>query len=100
MEEYKRFTVSLPQELYEKIEKYRTDLDITRSDAIRKAMYELLDKRFEEEGELSESTEVVGCITIVLTHEHIKVDDTEFTLIIMTTITISILNLTTNMTMT
>ena len=78
MEEYKRFTVSLPQELYEKIEKYRTDLDITRSDAIRKAMHELLDKRFEEEGELSESTEVVGCITIVLTHEHIKVDDTEF----------------------
>jgi len=78
MEEYKRFTVSLPQELYKKIEKYRTGLDITRSDAIRKAMHELLDKRFEEEDEFSESTEVVGCITIVMTHEHIKVDDTEF----------------------
>lgn len=78
MEEYKRFTVSLPQELYEKIEKYRTDLDITRSDAIRKAMHELLDKRHEEESEFSETTEVVGCITIVMTHEHIKVEDTEF----------------------
>jgi len=77
-EEYKRFTVSLPQELYDKIEMYRTELEISRSDAIRRAMNQFLKERDLEEGSLSNSTEIVGCITMVMIHEHIKVDDTSF----------------------
>ena len=77
-EEYKRFTVSLPQELYDKIEMYRTELEISRSDAIRRAMNQFLKERDLEEGSLSNSTVIVGCITMVMIHEHIKVDDTSF----------------------
>ena len=67
MEEYKRFTVSLPQELYEKFESFRTKLKISRSDAIRKAMNAYL---INEISEPDEQGDVVGCITMVTAHEH------------------------------
>ena len=38
-EGYKRFTISLPQELYEEFESFRETLEMSRSDSIRKAMY-------------------------------------------------------------
>ena len=41
-DEYKRFTVSLPPELYEDFEKFRNKLGISRSDGIRKAMYSFM----------------------------------------------------------
>ena len=42
MEEYKRFTVSLPKDLYDKFEAFRNNIGISRSDSIRKAMYSLM----------------------------------------------------------
>ncbi len=67
MEEYKRFTVSLPEKLYEQFEIFRNKLGISRSDAIRKAMHSLM--IIEENISLS-AGDVVGCITTIMTHEH------------------------------
>ncbi|MFX1259501.1 MAG: CopG family ribbon-helix-helix protein [Promethearchaeota archaeon] len=67
MEEYKRFTVSVPQEMYERFETFRKKLDISRSDCIRKAMQTYM---IREETIFKSSVEVVGCIAIVMTHEH------------------------------
>jgi len=69
LEEYKRFTISLPQELYEEFEKYRKKLNISRSDAIRKAMNAYL---IQEETSLPSGGDVVGCITMVTSHEHFE----------------------------
>ena len=38
MEEYKRFTISLQQDLYMKFENFRNRIGLSKSDAIRKAM--------------------------------------------------------------
>ncbi len=65
MEEYKRFTVSLPPELYDKFEAFRKELNISRSDAIRKAMHGLMIKNLP-----LTSGNVVGCITMIIIHEH------------------------------
>ncbi len=70
MEEYKRFTVSLPQELYKKFEEFRETLGISRSDAIRKAMHTFM---ISEENIPISSGNVVGCITLVMTHKHFDV---------------------------
>ena len=71
MEEYKRFTVSLPQDLYNKFEEFRNKIGISRSDAIRKAMHLFM---IQEENVSIVSENVVGCITIMMTHEHIDLD--------------------------
>jgi len=67
MEEYKRFTISLPQKLYEEFEKLRNELGISRSDAIRKAMYNFM---IDEQNISVGPGDVVGCITIMMSHEH------------------------------
>ncbi|MCK4286164.1 MAG: CopG family ribbon-helix-helix protein [Candidatus Lokiarchaeota archaeon] len=67
MEEYKRFTVSLPEKLYKQFEFFRNKMGISRSDAIRKAMHTLM---ISEENLSLSSGDVVGCITIIMTHEH------------------------------
>ncbi|MHA2050354.1 MAG: CopG family ribbon-helix-helix protein [Promethearchaeota archaeon] len=64
MEEYKRFTISLPEKLYEQFEKFRNKLGISRSDAIRKAMHSLM---ISDENILISSGNVVGCITLIIT---------------------------------
>jgi CopG family nickel-responsive transcriptional regulator len=66
-EEYKRFTISLPKSLYNEFEKFRKKLDISRSDAVRKAMYKYL--AIEENIEKTPG-DVVGCITMIMSHEH------------------------------
>jgi CopG family nickel-responsive transcriptional regulator len=71
MEEYKRFTISLPQNLYEKFEEFRNKLGISRSDAIRKAMYHFM---IQEENTSVVSENVVGCIALIMTHEHIDLN--------------------------
>ncbi|MFX1315486.1 MAG: CopG family ribbon-helix-helix protein [Promethearchaeota archaeon] len=70
MEEYKRFTISLPQILYDKFEEFRERLGISRSDAIRKAMHTFM---ISEENIPVTSGNVVGCITLIITHEHFDV---------------------------
>ena len=67
MEEYKRFTVSLPKKLYKQFESFRNKLGISRSDAIRKAMHALM---ISEENLAISSGDVIGCITIIMTHKH------------------------------
>lgn len=67
MEEYKRFTVSLPEKLYEQFEVFRNKLGVSRSDAIRKAMHTFM---ISEENISISHGNVVGCITIIMTHEH------------------------------
>ncbi|MFX0074611.1 MAG: CopG family ribbon-helix-helix protein [Candidatus Hermodarchaeota archaeon] len=67
MEEYKRFTVSLPKDLYEKFEAFREKLGISRSDSIRKAMHSLM---VSEENIRVKTDNVVGCIPIIMLHEH------------------------------
>ncbi|MFX1376621.1 MAG: CopG family ribbon-helix-helix protein [Promethearchaeota archaeon] len=67
MEEYKRFTISLPEKLYNQFEKLRNKLGISRSDAIRKAMHTFM---ISEENIPVSSGNVVGCITIIMAHEH------------------------------
>ncbi|MFW9784224.1 MAG: CopG family ribbon-helix-helix protein [Candidatus Heimdallarchaeota archaeon] len=67
MEEYKRFTVSLPEKLYEQFEEFRNKLGISRSDAIRKAMHTLM---IDEENISISSEKVVGCITTIMEHQH------------------------------
>ena len=69
MEEYKRFTISLPQDLYEKFEEYRKKLNISRSDAIRKAMNAYL---IQKESVLPSGGDVIGCITMIISHEHFE----------------------------
>ena len=68
-EEYKRFTVSLPQKLYEDFESFREKRKWARSDSIRKAMKSFL---ISEENIPDSSGNVVGCITIIISHEHFK----------------------------
>ena len=72
MEEYKRFTISLPQDQYNKFEEFRNQLGISRSDAIRKSMHLFLTQD-ENISILSEN--VVGCIAIMMTHEHVDLKD-------------------------
>ena len=67
MEEYKRFTISLPKKLYELFETFRNKLGMSRSDAIRKAMHSFM---ISEENIPVSSGNVVGCITIIMSHEH------------------------------
>ena len=67
MEEYKRFTISLPKKLYEIFEKFRNELGISRSDAIRKAMHNFM---VSDEFVSTSSGDVVGCITIIMFHQH------------------------------
>ncbi|MFX0038478.1 MAG: CopG family ribbon-helix-helix protein [Promethearchaeota archaeon] len=71
MEEYKRFTISLPQDLYDKFEEFRNKLGISRSDAIRKSMYIFM---IQEENISVVSENVVGCISIMMAHEHVDLN--------------------------
>ncbi len=71
MEEYKRFTISLPQDLYDKFEEFRNKLGISRSDAIRKSMHLFM---IQEENISVVSENVVGCITIMMSHEHVALN--------------------------
>jgi len=65
-EGYKRFTISLPQDLYDDFESFREKLEMSRSDCIRKAMrsYMISDEH------VSKTGNVIGCITIIIIHEH------------------------------
>ena len=71
MEEYKRFTISLPQDLYDKFEEFRNKIGISRSDAIRKAMHHFM---IQDENISVVSESVVGCIAIMMAHEHVDID--------------------------
>lgn len=71
MEEYKRFTISLPQDLYDKFEEFRNKLGISRSVAIRKAMHFFM---IQEENISVVSENVVGCITLIMAHEHVDLN--------------------------
>lgn len=68
-EENKRFTISLPHKLYDDFELFRKKLNISRSDSIRKAMHSYM---ISEENIPELSGNVVGCITMIMVHEHIK----------------------------
>ena len=74
-EDYKRFTVSLPQDLYEEFEKYRKKLKISRSDAIRKAMYSYMSSQ-ENLSKISDN--VVGYISLIMSHEHFTEEHTHY----------------------
>jgi len=67
MEEYKRFTISLSKKLFEVFEEFRNKLGISRSDAIRKAMHNFM---ISDEYVSITSEDVVGCITIIMAHQH------------------------------
>jgi len=69
MEEYKRFTVSLPPQLYDELEAFRNKLGISRSDFIRKAIHSFM---ISEDSLIKTSGNVVGCITLIMAHEHFK----------------------------
>ncbi len=71
MEEYRRFTVSLPRDLYDKFEEFRNKIGISRSDAIRKAMHLFM---IQEENISAVSENVVGCIALIMAHEHIDLN--------------------------
>ena len=71
MEEYKRFTISLPQDLYEEFEEFRNKIGISRSDAIRKSMHLFM---IQEENISVVSENVVGCITLMMAHEHVDLN--------------------------
>ena len=62
-EEYKRFTVSLPEKLYDKFEIFKEQLNCSRSECIRKAMNAFM---ISEERISDPSTNVVGCITMIM----------------------------------
>ena len=68
-ENYKRFTVSLPLDLYDDFERFRRKKNLSRSDSTRKAMKTFM---ISEENILESSGNVVGCITIIMSHEHFK----------------------------
>ncbi|MFW9899274.1 MAG: CopG family ribbon-helix-helix protein [Candidatus Thorarchaeota archaeon] len=68
-EEYKRFTVSLSKKLYENFESFREKRKWARSDSIRKAMNSFM---ISEENIPISSGNVVGCITMIMSHEHVK----------------------------
>lgn len=68
-EDYKRFTVSLPQKLYEAFESLRKKKKWARSESIRKAMKSFM---ISEENIVESSGNVAGCITMIMAHEHIK----------------------------
>lgn len=73
MEEYKRFTISLQQDLYNKFEDFRNRIGISRSDAIRKAMNLFMT----QDRNISVSSKrVVGCITLLMTHQHFELTET------------------------
>lgn len=69
MEEYKRFTVSLPSQLYEELEAFRKKLGISRSDFIRKAIHSFM---ISEENVITGIGNVVGCISIIMSHKHFE----------------------------
>ncbi len=71
-DEYKRFTISLPRDLYKDFELFRETLDMTRSDCIRKAMKSYM---ISEENTATTNGNVIGCIPMVLIHEHFAPDD-------------------------
>jgi len=73
-EEYKRFTVSLPEDLYKEFEIFREKLDISRSDGIRKAMKAYM---ISEENISDATIDVAGSITLIMVHEHFKQIDDE-----------------------
>jgi len=72
MEEYKRFTISLQQDLYKKFEKFRNKIGLSRSDAIRKAMNLFM---IQDENISISSDNVVGCITLMMTHQHFNLTE-------------------------
>ena len=73
-EEYKRFTISLPPELYEQLEAFRNKLGVSRSDFIRKAIFSYL---ISEKSILTDSDNVIGCISLIMTHKHVRSESDE-----------------------
>lgn len=69
MEEYKRFTISLPPKLFEELEAFRNKIGISRSNFIKKSIQSFI---IQEENIPKTTGDVAGCITMILSHEHIK----------------------------
>ena len=69
--EYKRFTISLPRPLFKEFESYRKSIKLSRSESIRKAMKTFM---LSEEEILKSSGNVVGCLAMIIAHEHFHVD--------------------------
>lgn len=70
-EDYKRFTISLPKSLFKEFETFRKSIELSRSESIRKAMKTFM---LSEEKILKFSENVVGCIAMIITHEHFNVN--------------------------
>ena len=69
MEEYKRFTISLPPKLFKELEAFRSKIGISRSNFIKKSIQSFM---IQEENIPRASGDVAGCITMVLSHKHVK----------------------------
>lgn len=65
-EKYQRFSVSLPEDLLKEFDVVRTNIGMSRSDAIRKAMRDYIGDYTTVH---SEDRGVSGSITIILNHE-------------------------------
>ncbi len=77
--EYERFSISLSTQLFHEFENYRKKNNLSRSDSIRKAMRDYLDKETEQERIRSEvKTSAVIILTLMhswdsIQHDHDKI---------------------------
>jgi len=72
-EDYERFSISLPKDLFEEFEYYRKSNNITRSEAIRRGMRMYLKNisKLKETEKSMENKPVVGVICLLLEHYYI-----------------------------
>jgi metal-responsive CopG/Arc/MetJ family transcriptional regulator len=68
-EEFQRFTISLPNDLFQSFEDFRNKNNLSRSDAIRKAMWEYTQKQTEAIRTLSDE-HLTAVIIIYMTHAY------------------------------
>jgi len=68
-DEFTRFTISLPNDLFQSFEDFRTKSNLSRSDAIRKAMWDYTQKQTASIRTLSEE-HVTAIIIIYMTHAY------------------------------
>lgn len=66
-EEFQRFSISLPTDLFKEFEDFRIKANISRSDAIRKAMREYITKGIAEQKKL-EGESITAVIILYMTH--------------------------------
>lgn len=68
-EAYKRFTVSIPPEMFDSLEAFRKKN--SRSEIIRKAVYDYMNKDIDKD--IDTKGDVVGCIAMIMSHGHFDV---------------------------